>query len=72
MMELCPRPPIQKKAKQGRRAKLTVTIDGELHDRLMKLYDQGYSISHIVDSALWQLFDKPPLSFQIDQGSQEE
>lgn len=70
-MELCPRPPIQKKIKIGRRNKLTTTIDGELHDRLMKLYDQGYSLSHIVDSALWQLFDKPPLSFQLDQDKPE-
>ena len=66
MMELCPRAPIEKKAKRGRRAKLTTTIDGELHDRLMKLYEHGYSLSHIVDSALWHLFEKPKLSFELD------
>lgn len=72
MMDLCPRAPIEKKAKRGRRSKLTTTIDGELHDRLMELYGQGYSLSHIVDSALWNLFDKPPLSFQIAQDNPEE
>lgn len=67
MMELCPRAPIEKKAKRGRRSKLTTTIDGELHDRLMELYKAGYSLSHIVDSALWNLFDRPKLSFELDK-----
>lgn len=53
-----------KKKKQGQREKLATTVDIVLFNRLNELYAKGYSISHIVDSALWQFFDRPELSFQ--------
>lgn len=58
---LCPR---GKKGK-GRRVNLSATIDGELFDKLQEYHDKGFNISHIIDSALWTLFDKPPLSFEM-------
>ena len=64
MNQLCPRPPVVKKKKQGQREKLATTVDKVLHDKIMELYEQGYSVSHIVDSALWQFFGKPTLSFE--------
>lgn len=63
-MELCPRPSIIGKKKSGQREKLATTCDKALFDLLMAKYEEGYSISHIVDSALWQFFDRPELSFQ--------
>lgn len=63
-MELCPRTPVVKKKKIGQREKLATTIDIVLFNKLNELYAQGYSISHMVDSALWHFFEKPALSFQ--------
>ena len=66
--KMAPRAPILKKHKTGRREKLAVTIDGNLYDLLMAKYQDGVSLSHVVDSALWHFFDKPKLSFEVDQG----
>lgn len=71
-LKMAPRAPILKKHKQGRREKLAVTIDGNLYDLLMAKYQDGVSLSHVVDSALWHFFDKPLLSFQIEQGDKIE
>ncbi|MDD3471803.1 MAG: hypothetical protein PHS86_03385 [Syntrophaceae bacterium] len=67
MLKMAPRAPIVKKHKLGRREKLVITVDGVLHDRLQEMYQDGVSISHVVDSALWHFFGQPKLSFQIDE-----
>ena len=60
-MELCPR---ASKTQQANRVKLAITLDGALYDELQRLYQQGYSISHLIDSGVWLLLDKPKLSFE--------
>ena len=67
MLKMAPRAPIVKKHKVGRREKLVITVDGVLHDRLQEMYQDGVSISHVVDSALWHFFGQLKLSFQIDE-----
>ncbi|MGO8881191.1 MAG: hypothetical protein ACLPVO_14520 [Desulfomonilaceae bacterium] len=62
--EKCPRPA---KTDKPKRIKLAITMDEELHKRLMEFYAEGYNVSHITDSALWSYFGKPPLSFQLNQ-----
>lgn len=62
MLELAPRPPLDKKV--GIRVKKNVTIDASLWQKLEEAHQAGYSVSHLIDSGLWHLFDKPPLSFQ--------
>ena len=69
MLKMAPRAPIVKKHKVGRREKLVITVDGVLHDRLQKMYQDGVSISHVVDSALWHFFGQPKLSFQVDESA---
>lgn len=64
---MAPRAPIVKKHKVGRREKLAITIDGVLYDRLQEMYQDGVSVSHIVDSALWHFFGQPKLSFELDK-----
>lgn len=66
MLKMAPRAPIVKKHKVGRREKLVITVDGVLYDRLQEMYQDGVSISHVVDSALWHFFGQPKLSFQTD------
>lgn len=70
--KMAPRAPIVKKHKLGRREKLAITLDGVLFDKLQEMYQDGVSISHVVDSALWHFFDKPKLSFEPDQGGNIE
>ena len=65
--KMAPRAPIVKKHKIGRREKLAITVDGELFDRLQEMYQDGVSISHVIDSALWHFFGKPKLSFELEQ-----
>ena len=67
MLKMAPRAPIVKKHKLGRREKLVITVDGVLHDRLQEMYQDGVSISHVVDSALWHFLGQPKRSFQIDE-----
>jgi hypothetical protein len=61
--KLCPR----SLGKAGKRIKLAITLDEEIYKRLQDAYAEGYTISHIIDSALWSFFDKPPLSFQLEK-----
>lgn len=64
MLELAPRPPLDKKT--GKRVKKNVTIDASLWEKLEQAHQAGYSVSHLLDSGLWLLFEKPKLSFQDD------
>ena len=52
------------KSKKGSRTKMAITLDTALYDELQALYQKGYSISHILDSAVWLYLGKPPLSFE--------
>ncbi|MGO9737642.1 MAG: hypothetical protein ACLPVO_09440 [Desulfomonilaceae bacterium] len=45
---------------------MAITLDGVLYDQLQALYQQGYSISHLIDSAVWALLGKPKLSFELE------
>jgi hypothetical protein len=58
--KLCPRA----KGKEGKRIKLAITLDEVNYNKLQELYQEGYSISHLIDSALWSFFDKHKLSFE--------
>ena len=62
-LEKCPRPT---KSQKADRVKLAITMDRVLNDKLQELYQEGYSISHIIDSALWLYLGKIPLSFQLE------
>jgi len=62
-MEKCPRPTTKQKAN---RVKMAITLDETLYNKLQELYQEGYSISHMIDSALWVYMDKPKLSFEKD------
>ncbi|MCX5873167.1 MAG: hypothetical protein NTY51_08050 [Deltaproteobacteria bacterium] len=59
--EVCPRQPAGK-TEVGKRIKMAITVDFELHDRLQELYQQGYSISHLIDSAVWIIWEGPNLA----------
>lgn len=61
--KLCPR----SLTKAGKRVKLAITLDEEIYKKLQEAYGEGYTMSHIIDSALWGFFDKPQLSFQIEK-----
>lgn len=65
--QMAPRAPITKRQKTGRREKLAVTIDAVLFNLVMEKYQDGVSLSHVVDSALWHFFGQPKLSFQLDE-----
>jgi hypothetical protein len=45
---------------------MAITMDPVLNQRLQDLYNEGFSISHMIDSALWIFFDKPKLSFELE------
>ena len=61
---MCPR---AKKDQKAERTKTAITIDNALWDILQEYYQEGYSISHLVDSALWHFLGKPLLSFETDK-----
>jgi hypothetical protein len=61
--KLCPRP----LGKAGKRVKLAITLDEQIYKRLQEAYTEGYQMSHVIDSALWNFFDKPQMSFQLDK-----
>lgn len=63
-MEDAPRPRIFHKKKEGHREKLATTIDSELFELVKARQQQGQQLSHILDSALWNYFGKPLLSFE--------
>ena len=49
---------------EGKREKIATTIDFELFELVKVCQQQGQQLSHILDSALWNYFGKPKLSFQ--------
>jgi hypothetical protein len=59
----CPRPTKEQKAN---RVKMAITLDENLYDALQEKYQEGYSISHIIDSALWVHLGRPKLSFEVE------
>lgn len=63
-VEDAPRPRIFHKKKEGKREKLATTIDSELFELVKARQQQGQQLSHILDSALWNYFGKPLLSFE--------
>ena len=63
-MEDAPRPRIFHKKKDGKREKIATTIDSELFELVKARQQQGQQLSHILDSALWNYFGKPLLSFE--------
>lgn len=63
-MEDAPRPRILHKKKEGKREKLATTVDSELFELVKARQQQGQQLSHILDSALWNYFGRPKLSFQ--------
>lgn len=63
-LEVCPRHSAGK-SKKGKRIKMAITMDAELHGRLQELYQQGHNISHLIDSAVWLYLGKPKLSFEL-------
>ena len=63
-VEDAPRPRIFHKKKEGRREKLTTTVDSALFELIKQKQQQGQQLSHVLDSALWNYFGRPKLSFQ--------
>jgi len=63
-MEDAPRPRIFHKKKEGKREKLATTIDSALFELVKERQQQGQQLSHILDSALWNYFGKPKMSFE--------
>jgi uncharacterized protein YicC (UPF0701 family) len=61
-----PRPRIFHKKKEGRREKLSSTVDSALFELIKQRQQTGQQLSHLLDSALWRYFGKPRLSFQSD------
>jgi hypothetical protein len=62
----CPRPTKRQKAK---RVKMAITVDESLYNALQDLYQEGYSISHVIDSAIWVHLGRPKLSFEVSPSS---
>jgi hypothetical protein len=71
-MEDAPRPRIFHKKKEGRREKLATTIDSALFELVKERQQQGQQLSHILDSALWNYFDKPLLSFETPANKEDQ
>jgi hypothetical protein len=65
----CPRPTKEQKAK---RVKMAITLDENLYNALQEKYQEGYSISHIIDSALWVHLGRPQLSFEKEAPKKEK
>ena len=61
-----PRPRIFHKKKEGHREKLATTIDSVLFELIKQRQQAGQQLSHILDSALWNYFGRPKLSFEAD------
>ncbi len=57
----CPRPTKDQKAN---RVKMAITLDKVLYDALQDKYQEGYSISHVIDSCIWEALGQPKLSFE--------
>ena len=65
-LEDAPRPRIFHKKKEGKREKLATTIDAALFELVKLRQQQGQQLSHILDSALWNYFGRPKMSFEED------
>jgi len=63
-VEDAPRPRVFHKKKEGKRDKIATTVDSELFELVKARQQQGQQLSHILDSALWNYFGRPKLSFQ--------
>ncbi len=61
-----PRPRIFHKKKEGRREKLSSTVDSALFELIKQRQQMGQQLSHILDSSLWHYFGRPKLSFESD------
>ncbi len=61
-----PRPRIFHKKKEGRREKLSSTVDSVLFELIKQRQQSGQQLSHILDSTLWNYFGRPKLSFEAD------
>jgi hypothetical protein len=61
-----PRPRIFHKKKEGKREKLSSTVDSALFELIKQKQQTGQQLAHILDSALWNYFGCPKLSFQSD------
>ena len=61
-----PRPRIFHKKKQGRREKLSSTVDSVLFELIKQKQQTGQQLAHILDSSLWHYFGCPKLSFESD------
>ena len=61
-----PRPRIFHKKKEGRREKLSSTVDSALFELIKQKQQTGQQLAHILDSSLWHYFNRPKLSFQSD------
>ncbi len=59
-----PRPRVFHKKKDGKREKLSTTIDANLFELVKQKQQAGQQLSHILDSALWTYFGHPKLSFE--------
>ncbi|MGO8881143.1 MAG: hypothetical protein ACLPVO_11500 [Desulfomonilaceae bacterium] len=59
-----PRPRVFHKKKDGKREKLATTIDANLFELVKQKQQAGQQLSHILDSALWNYFGHPKLSFE--------
>ena len=70
-MEDAPRPRIFHKKKEGRREKLATTIDSALFELVKARQQQGQQLSHILDSALWNYFGRPKMSFEEEPESKK-
>jgi predicted CopG family antitoxin len=65
----CPRPTKDQKAK---RVKMAITVDESLYNMLQELYQEGYSVSHVIDSAIWVHLGRPKLSFEVSPSSKSK
>jgi hypothetical protein len=61
-----PRPRIFHKKKEGKREKLSSTVDSALFELIKQRQQMGQQLSHILDSSLWHYFGRPKLSFEAD------
>ena len=71
-MEDAPRPRIFHKKKEGKREKIATTIDSELFELVKARQQQGQQLSHILDSALWNYFDRPKMSFEEESNDSKK
>ena len=65
-LEDAPRPRIFHKKKEGKREKLATTVDCVLFELIKERQQQGQQLSHVLDSALWNYFGRPKMSFEED------